>query len=70
MPSVAAKPTRLAYPLKEAAELIGVSRTTLYKFRKLGLLPVCEVAGYTGILHSDLLAFLQQHRKLEGVDAR
>lgn len=55
----------IAYNFTEAARLIGVSRVTMYKLRKLGKIPVCQDEAYHGILHEDLVAYLKSIRKSE-----
>jgi excisionase family DNA binding protein len=49
---------KIAYRLNEAAELVGLSRSTFYKLLKLGKLPSTKVAGRRVILRKHLLALL------------
>lgn len=61
-----AKPAmRLMYSYSEAARMIGVSRITFYKIRKLGKIPYCEGDGLHGIMRDDLISYLKSINKTE-----
>ena len=55
-PSTAVVLPKLAYPMKEASEVSGLSRSTLYELISSGRLKAVKVGGRRLILHSDLLA--------------
>lgn len=48
----------LAYSIKEASAVSGLSRTTLYELRKSGLLSMVKVGNRTLIRHDALDAIL------------
>ena len=57
--------SRLSVSVDDAAEMTGLSRSTLYEFmdlRKGGTLPFVKLGGRRLILVSDLLALLAAHR--------
>jgi excisionase family DNA binding protein len=47
-------PARIAYSIAEAAEMIGVSRTTLYQLISDGLLPIRKLGKRSLIKREDL----------------
>ncbi len=49
---------RLAYPIAEAADRIGVGRTTLYELLNSGELPSIRVRGRRLVTESALVAYL------------
>lgn len=60
---------QIAYSLQEAARQLGISRVSFYRLRKLGKIPVCKDSGYCGVLHSDIVEYLESIRGKEGSDA-
>lgn len=48
----------IAYQIKDAAAVAGLSRSTLYKLAKQGHLPIRKVCGRSLIARSDLLNLL------------
>jgi len=56
---VAAPPQRLAYPIKEAAAIAGVTPWTIHTAIAEGRLPARKLGKPWIILHSDLAHFLQ-----------
>jgi excisionase family DNA binding protein len=51
---------RLAYRVNEAAELLGISRSSIYVLFENGQLPFVKVAGRRLVRRSDLLELLQK----------
>lgn len=49
---------KVAYGVKEAAERIGVGRSTLYVAIKAGLLKTRKIGRRTLVLHEDLESFV------------
>lgn len=49
---------RLAYRIKEACDVMGLSRSTIYNLAAQGKLRIRKVAGRSLIARSDLLALL------------
>jgi excisionase family DNA binding protein len=54
--------TRLAYSVREAAIVSGLSRAALYAMHKRGAIRFVKCGRRTLILHEDLVAFLQSLR--------
>jgi len=50
---------KMAYTIREAAEITGLSTAYLYKLSALGKLPVCKVGSRVVILGSELDAWLK-----------
>ena len=48
----------IAYSVKEAAEVCGLGRSTLYRHIEAGLLKSVKRCGRRLILHDDLMEFL------------
>ena len=57
-PVVAPPLPKLAYNMREAAQALGIGKTTLYKLRATGALPTVEVAGVTLVRAETLAAVL------------
>ena len=53
----------LAVTMTQAAQLLGVSRPTLYRLAKMPGFPVIHLGGCTRILVDDLLAWARQQTK-------
>ncbi|NBB15153.1 helix-turn-helix domain-containing protein [Caulobacter sp. SLTY] len=53
------KPQPIAYRIRDAADVIGLSRSTLYHLAKQGKLRIRKVAGRSLIAREDLLSLLQ-----------
>jgi excisionase family DNA binding protein len=53
---------RLAFQIPEAARIIGISRTSIYRRIQAGDLPSTLIGGRRLILREDLLALLQRSR--------
>ena len=53
---------RLTYQVNEAAEITGLSRSTLYRLAARNELPLIKVCGRTLIAHADLEAMLARMR--------
>lgn len=51
---------RLAYRVNEAADLLGLSRSSIYVLFKTGQLPFIKVAGRRLVRRSDLLKLLAE----------
>jgi excisionase family DNA binding protein len=51
-------PTRLAYPVAEAAELLGIKRTFLYDLIQRGAIPSTTIGLRRLIKHDDLVAYV------------
>ncbi|MCJ2054677.1 helix-turn-helix domain-containing protein [Methylobacterium sp. J-070] len=49
----------LAYHPKDAATMLGVSKSTIYQMVADGALPARKLGASTVLLHSDLVAFLE-----------
>ena len=49
---------KMAYTIREAAEITGLSPAYLYKLSALGKLPVCKAGSRVVILRSELEAWL------------
>jgi excisionase family DNA binding protein len=54
------KTPRLAYGISEAASLLSIERSTLYRHAKLGLIRIRKLGGRSVILRGDLDAYLQE----------
>ncbi|MBK8009540.1 MAG: helix-turn-helix domain-containing protein [Rhizobiales bacterium] len=50
-------PDRIAYKIDKAAEVIGLSRSTLYADMHAGILPFLKRKRSRRILHSDLVKY-------------
>lgn len=55
-------PTRLAYPVADAAELLGVGRTYVYELMGRGELRSFTVGRRRLVAHDDLVAFIDAQR--------
>ncbi len=53
-----AAPERLAYSPREAAELLSISRDTVYNLMRDGALPSVKLGGSRRIRRADLIALL------------
>jgi excisionase family DNA binding protein len=53
-------PTRLAYGIPEAANLLSIERSTLYRHAKLGRIRIRKLGGRSVILSDDLAEYLRQ----------
>jgi len=51
---------RLAYRVNEVAELLGLSRSSIYVLFNTGELPFVKVAGRRLVRRSDLLKLIQE----------
>lgn len=56
--------TRMSYSVDEAATIIGIGRTTLYRIIKSGQLPTIKIGTRTLIRRSDLEGLLNSGSKL------
>ena len=54
-------PDKLAYSVREAADICGVSRTTLYTFLGSEQLPSVKIGARTLVRRADLEAWLARH---------
>lgn len=61
-PSTTTQPTKLAYSVTEAAQALGVGRSTLYKLLTDGDLPSTTIGTRRLIFREDLDDFVQRHR--------
>jgi excisionase family DNA binding protein len=50
--------SRIAYSIREACELLGVSRSTLYELMRVGELPYFMVLSHRRISHDALVGLL------------
>lgn len=57
---VASQTERLAYRVNEAADLLGLSRSSIYVLFNTGQLPFVKVAGRRLVRRSDLLKLVQE----------
>ena len=55
----------LAVTMTQAAQLLGVSRPTLYRLAKLSGFPVIHLGGCTRVLVDDLRAWARQQAQEE-----
>ena len=55
----------LAVTMTQAAQLLGVSRSTLYRLAKLPGFPVIHLGGCTRVLVDDLRAWARQQAQEE-----
>jgi excisionase family DNA binding protein len=62
MPTHAETPERRLMSLQEARDLLGLSRTTVYRLVRDGELPVVEFPGRTLVQASDLDAFIESRK--------
>ena len=53
-------PRRLAYGIPEAASMLSVERSTLYRHAKLGRITIRKLGGRSVILSDDLAAYLRE----------
>ena len=53
---------------KEAMEFLGLSKTTLQRYRASGRLPYSKIGGNIYYQYSDLIAILEENRKVEHGD--
>ena len=53
----------LAVTMTQAAQLLGVSRPTLYRLAKMSGFPIIHLGGCTRILVDDLRAWARQQTK-------
>ena len=53
-------PRRLAYGIPEAASMLSVERSTLYRHAKLGRITNPKLGGRTVILSDDFAAYLRE----------
>ena len=53
-------PRRLAYGIPEAASMLSVERSTLYRHAKRGRITNPKLGGRTVILSDDLAAYLRE----------
>lgn len=52
---------RIAYPVAEAAEAIGMSRDVLYRHIRAGELPAFKLGSRMLVLRRDILALIERH---------
>lgn len=52
-------PVRLAVSVPEAAEMIGVSESTIYRYEKRGHLRIRRLDGRSFVLYEDLVKLLR-----------
>ena len=53
-------PRRLAYGIPEAASMLSIERSTLYRHAKLGRITIRKLGGRSVILSDDLAAYLRE----------
>ena len=51
---------RLAYGIPEAASMLSIERSTLYRHAKLGRITIRKLGGRSVILFDDLAAYLRE----------
>ena len=61
---------RLLYPVSEAAQLLGVHRTTLYDYVRHGRLNLVRSAGRTFVTANELARFLSEETEPVQVSPR
>jgi excisionase family DNA binding protein len=57
---LAQSPTRLLHPVSEAAQILGVGRTTLYGLFKAGEIKSVRIGTRTVVPHSELEAYVER----------
>jgi excisionase family DNA binding protein len=62
MESTNQKPTPLAYSIPDAADMLGIGRSKLYKLLDEGSLPTVSIGRRRLIAHADLVAFVDMLR--------
>ena len=53
-------PRRLAYGIPEAASMLSIERSTLYRHAKLGRITIRKLGGRSVILSDDLVSYLRE----------
>jgi excisionase family DNA binding protein len=59
-PAVRDQPHRLAYPVNEAADLLGVSRSQLYELFSTGEVASVKIGARRLVRHEALVAYLDR----------
>ena len=56
--------SRMAYPIPEAAQHLGISRTHLYALHRQGRITFTKIGRRTTVTHDELQRFLDQSADL------
>lgn len=69
--SFAVEPIKVSYSVKEAAEALGIGRTSVHEFIRRGDLPTFRLPGLDRVLIKavDLIAFVNEQPSLRRKDA-
>jgi len=61
---------RISYSPEEAARMLGVSRSTIYKYMNAGVLPYSKLGKRRLILHEDLVSLVKRSAAYHAGDDR